>query len=171
MSTNTLTVIIVVILAVLFIGVTWLAIYFKKHKIDATAVVKDIGTGITYAQSIATAVSPFLPKVADSTITLLLNLASEATTRAEATFKAALSADAGATDTRTAEAKSLITSGLALKGITATADINKLIDAVMPLLVLALPKTHTATATTTAATTGTTTATTATTGATTTTAA
>lgn len=143
MNTSTLTVIVVVVLALLSVGGNWLALYLKKHKIDSTVVIEDIGKGITYAQSIATAVSPFLPKVADDTIALTLNVASEGVQRAEATFKAAQSADAGATDTRAAEAKSLITSGLALKGVTATADINKLIDAVLPLLVLALPTTHT----------------------------
>jgi hypothetical protein len=146
MNTNMLLVILIAVLGLLFIAVVWATIRLKQHGINSEAVIDDIGEGITYAQSIATAMSPFLPKLASATINLVLKVAAEATQRVEATHKAALSADAGAVDTRSTEAKSLITSGLALKGITVTDDINKLIDAVVPVLVLALPKTHAETA-------------------------
>jgi len=145
------TIILIAILALVFIGFVYLALYVHKHGINGTAILEDVDTGITYAQSIATALAPFLPKLADATITLVLKIASEAVQRAEATYKAAIAANTGATDTRAAEAKALITSGLALKGVTVTADIEKLIDAIVPVLVLALPKTHAAVTTTVAA--------------------
>lgn len=147
MNMNTLILVLIAVMALLFVAVVWLAVYLKKHNVSGATVLDGVGVGINYAQSLATAVAPFLPKIADSTITMVLNFAAEATTRVEATFKAAEAANSGAPDTRAAEAKSLITSGLALKGISVTTDISKLIDAVVPLLVLALPKTHTETAT------------------------
>jgi hypothetical protein len=145
MDTNTLIIILIAVFALIFIGIVYLAVYLHKHGVNGTAVLDDIGTGITYAQSVATAIAPFLPNIADATITLILKIAAEAVQRVEATYMAATSADSGAADTRATEAKSLITSGLALKGISVTADIGKLIDAIVPVLVLALPKTHTVT--------------------------
>lgn len=62
--------------------------------------------------------------------------------RVEGTYKAARSTDPNAADTRKAEATSLIKSALALEGIADTPEVDKLIDVAIPLLVLALPKTH-----------------------------
>ena len=61
----------------------------------------------------------------------------------EGTYKAALSTDLNAADTRKTKATSLIKPALALEGIADTPEVDKLIDVVIPLLVLALPKTHT----------------------------
>lgn len=140
-----MTIVLIAVLALVFIGIVYLALYFHKHGVNAGAILEDVDTGLTYAQTIATAMAPFLPNTADATISLVLKIASEAVQRVEATYKAAIAANNGAPDTRATEAKSLITSGLALKGVSITPDINKLIDAIVPVLVLALPKTHTIT--------------------------
>lgn len=139
---NATIIVLIALLAVIFLGMVYFALYLNKHGVNGTAILADAETGITYAQSIAAAMAPFLPNTADATISLVLKIASEAVQQAEATYKAAIAANNGLPDTRATEAKALITSGLAFKGVSITPDINKLIDAIVPVLVLALPKTH-----------------------------
>jgi hypothetical protein len=144
MNQYVITVIIVIIAAAVSAFITWAAVKLHSGGTDGEAVLEKVGAGITYAQSVASAITPFLPAVAGPVISKVLSVASKAVQHVEATYKAAISTDANATDTRQAEATSLIKSALALDGIADTAEVDKLIDVVIPLLVLALPKTHTA---------------------------
>jgi hypothetical protein len=63
-------------------------------------------------------------------------------TRVEATYKAGLLNGTAGTDTRKTEAATMIIAALSLEGIPMTADTQKLIDTVIPMLVMVLPKTH-----------------------------
>jgi hypothetical protein len=63
-------------------------------------------------------------------------------TRVEATYKAGLLNGTVGTDTRKNEAASMISAALSLEGIPMTADTQKLVDTVIPMLVMVLPKTH-----------------------------
>ncbi len=141
---NTNYVILITILAALlvFLAIYFVAVKLKQKKIDATTALETVSAGIIYAQAIAAAISPFLPSIANNIISAVLRIAQQAVTRSEATYKAALETGPTANDTRAAEATSLVKSGLALEGIEDTAQIDKLINVVIPLLVLALPKTH-----------------------------
>lgn len=141
MDQNTQTVLIIAGMAVIFAGVSVTAVKFgnKKHAVEA---MEKVLTGLGYAQSVATAITPFLPGITGTVICKVLTYAQQAVTRVEATYKAALAAGTAEKDTRTAEATSLIKSALALDGIEDTEQIDKLISTVIPLLVLALPKTH-----------------------------
>jgi preprotein translocase subunit YajC len=152
MNQNILTLISIALAILIFVAVTFVSLKLAKKKKDVTQTLDAVGTGITYAQAIAGAISPFLPTIANNIIMIILSRAQQAVTHTEATYKAALATGTAANDTRQAEAISLIKSALALEGIEETADIDKLINTVIPLLVLALPKTHDiAPATTTAA--------------------
>ena len=128
---------------VAFVTVTVIAVNRKVKSATDLAILKKIGTGITYAQAIAKAISPFLPSIANGTISTVLNIGQEAITKSEAAYKAAISTDPNAADTREEEAIDFVKSGLALKGIQDTPEIDKLIQAIIPLLVMVLPKTHT----------------------------
>ena len=136
-------IIIVIIAAAVSALITRAAVKLHAGGKDGEAALEKVGAGITYAQSIAAAVTPFLPAPSGAVIGKVLSVAQKAITRVEGTYKAALSKDANAADTRKAEATSLIKSALALDGIADTPEVDKLIDVVIPLLVLALPKTHT----------------------------
>lgn len=142
MNTNIIILITVAVCLVVFNGITFGALLLAKHRVDATTVVNDVSKGINYAQSISTAIKPFLPTIAGNVIDVTLKYAAQAVARVEATYKAALLTDASANDTRTAEAKSMITSALAMEGVPMSNDVEKLIDTVIPRLVMALPKTH-----------------------------
>ena len=144
MDQNTITLIIVVASLALVALIAYVAVRLKAKGKDGAAVLEKVDKGITYAQSIAEAVTPFLPQPAGPIISKVLEVAQKAVARVEGTYKAAISTDQNAADTRRTEATSLIKSGLALDGIPDTPEIDKLIDVVIPLLVLALPKTHTA---------------------------
>ena len=124
--------------------ITRVAVKQKNAGTDGEAILEKVGAGLTYAQSVAAAVTPFLPQPAGPVVNKVLDISQKAVTRVEGTYKAALSTDANAADTRKTEATSLIKSALALDGIVDTPEVDKLIDVVIPLLVLALPKTHTA---------------------------
>ena len=139
-------ILIVVAAATVSALITRVAVKQRATGANGEAVLEKIGTGITYAQSVASAVTPFLPQPAGPVISKVLDVAQKAVQHVEATYKAAISTDANAADTRKTEATSLIKSALALDGIADTPEVDKLIDVVIPLLVLALPKTHTATA-------------------------
>lgn len=141
-----------ILITVAVMTVAFVVAVIALHKLASKGVnvsdaVEKAGTALDYAQAIATAISPFLPSLADNIIAAVLKYAQQAVTHVEATYKAAIATGATATDTRQAEATSLIKSGLALQGIEVTPQIEKLINTVIPLLVLALPKTHTDTAT------------------------
>lgn len=155
MNQNVMTLIIVVGVLVIYSGIVEIAKKLKEKKIDTESMLKTADTGLGYAQSVAEAVKPFLPKIAGEIITKTLTAAQKAVVRAEATYKAANSTDTKAADNRRTEATSLVKSALALDGIQDTPDVDKLINAVIPVLVLALPKTHTDTAGTSAAATST----------------
>lgn len=145
MNQNVITILIV--LAAIFASalITRFAVKQEAKGTDCEAVLEKVGTGITYAQSVAAAVTPFLPAPSGAVVNKVLDISQKAVTRVEGTYKAALSTDSNAADMRKAEATSLIKSALALDGIADTPEVDKLIDVVIPLLVLALPKTHTAT--------------------------
>ena len=125
-----------------FVGIYMVALQLAKHKVNTTETLEVIGTGITYAQSISQAISHYLPDTADNVIKFVLDTAQKAVTNVEATYKAAIATGAGANDQRAEAANSLIKSALALEGIEDTAQIDKLIGAIIPVIVLALPKTH-----------------------------
>ena len=149
MDQKTITLIIVAAGLVAVATIYCVAVKLKAKGKDGAAVLEKVDTGITYAQSIAEAVTPFLPQPAGPIINKILDISQKAVVHVEGNYKAAISTVPGAADTRKTEATSLIKSGLALDGIPDTPEIDKLIDVVIPLLVLALPKTHTAPAGTT----------------------
>ena len=144
---------------VIFAGVSVVAVKrVNKSKANAAkdlATLEKVSKGITYAGALATTISPFLPGIANDEISTVLDVSQKGVTQAEATYKAAISTDPNAADTRKTTATSLAKSGIALEGIQDTAEIDKLIDAIIPVLVLALPKTHTDTASNAAAATST----------------
>ena len=148
MNQYALALIIVLAALVVFSLITIVAVKrVSKSKGNAAkdeAALEKVSKGITYADAIATAISPFLPGIANSTIATVLNIGQKSVVSAEATYKAAISTDENAADTRKVAATSLAKSGLALEGVKETTEIDKLIDTVIPLLVLALPKTHSA---------------------------
>ena len=139
--------VIILVCMAIFAVIVMLSVCLTKKKKDASGVLSAVDTGIGYAQAIAEALKPFLPGIAGGVIDLILKYASQAVKHVEATYKAAIATGANANDTRAAEATSLIKSGLALEGVEDTAQIDKLIGTIIPLLVLALPKTHELTAT------------------------
>jgi hypothetical protein len=147
MNTNTIMLITFAGCAILSVLVTVGAQYLTKHGKNAQPILADIDKGIGYAQSIANAVKPFLPNIADNVIDVTLKYASQAITSVEATYKAALVTGAAGVDTRQAQATTMIQTALAMQGIPMTTDTQKLIDTVIPLIVLALPKTNDATVT------------------------
>lgn len=144
MNQYVITILIVLAATAVSALITWAAVKLHAGGKDGAAALSKVSAGITYAQSVADAITPFLPAVAGPVISKVLSVASKAVRHAEATYKAALSTDANAADTRKAEATSLIKSALALDGVADSEQVDKLIDVVIPLLVLALPKTHTA---------------------------
>lgn len=141
MNTELALLITVIVCLVVFAGALYLVQYLSKHGITADGLTK-VEAGITMASAVASAIKPFLPGYADNVIDMVLKYAQEGVERAEATYKAALAADANANDTRAAEAETWIKNALALQGISITPDVQKLIDAVTPLFVRALPPTH-----------------------------
>jgi hypothetical protein len=147
MNTNTIMLITFAGCTVLSVLVTFGAQYLTKHGKNAQPILADVDKGIGYAQSIANAVKPFLPNIADNVIDVTLKYASQAITSVEATYKAALVTGAAGVDTRQAQATTMIQTALAMQGIPMTTDTQKLIDTVIPLIVLALPKTNDATVT------------------------
>lgn len=147
MSQNVIILLLVLAAALVFAGITLIAVKRAGKKASDAAVFEKVITGLGYAQAIAVAIAPFLPGITGEIITKVLTYAQRAVTRVEATYKAALVAGNATTDMRAQEATSLIKSALALDGISETEQINKLINTVIPLLVLPLPKTHTNTAT------------------------
>ena len=146
MDQNTITLIIVAAGVVAIATIYHVATKFKAKSKDGAAVLEKVDKGITYAQSVAEAVTPFLPQPAGPIINKVLDVSQKAVLHVEGNYTAALSTDPNAADTRKTEATSLIKSGLALDGIPDTPEVDKLIDVVIPLLVLALPKTHKAAA-------------------------
>lgn len=146
MNTELVVLITVIVCFAVFAGALYLIQYLSKHGLTAAGIEK-IEAGVTMASAVASAIKPCLPGYADNVIDMVLKYAQEGVERAEATYKAALAADANANDTRAAEAETWIKNVLALQGISITADVQKLIDAVTPLFVRALPPTHATTGT------------------------
>lgn len=144
MDQNTITLIIVAAGAIAVATIYCVAVKLKAKGKDGATVIEKVEEGITYAQSIAEAVTQFLPQPAGPIINKVLDVSQKAVIHVEGNYKAATSTDPNAPDTRKTEATSLIKSGLALDGIPDTPEVDKLIDVVIPLLVLALPKTHSA---------------------------
>lgn len=142
MDQYAITTLIVVGAATVSALITRMAVRLKAKGRDGETALEKVDKGITYAQSVAAAVTPFLPKPAGPVINKVLDISQKAVTRVEGTYKAAISVDSNAADTRKTEATSLIKSALALDGVADTPEVDKLIDVVIPLFVLALPKTH-----------------------------
>lgn len=155
MNQNYVILITVIAALAIFIGATYFAVKRVKSNKTDIATLDKVSTGITYAQAIAKAINPFLPSIADNVIDFTLDAAQKAIMHEEAIYKAATAINPAANDMRKVEATSLIKSALTLQGIPNTPQIDKLIDTVIPLLVLALPKTHEAVPTATTATTAT----------------
>jgi ABC-type Na+ efflux pump permease subunit len=145
MNQYALALLIVMVCLAVFAGITTIAVKLKTKGKDETKALEKVDTGLDYAQAVAVAISPFLPKIAGPIIMKVLTTAKKGVEHVEGTYKAAISVDPNSADTRKAEATSLIKSALALDGIADTPEVDKLIDVVIPLLVLALPKTHTTT--------------------------
>lgn len=143
MDQNTTTLFIVAAAAIVSGLITYAAVKLKAKGKDGETVIEKVGEGITYAQSVAEALTPFLPQPAGPIISEVLDISQRAVAHVEGTYKAALSTSPSAVDTRKTEATSLIKSALALDGVADTPEVDKLIEVVIPLLVLALPKTHT----------------------------
>lgn len=144
MNTYFITMITVVIVIAIFMAIFFFMNKLADKKVNVTGALKKVNTGITYAQALAQAISPFLPDVADNVIEIILKAGQQAVSHVEAIYKAAIATGQAAVDSRKDEATSLIKSALALEGIQETEQIDKLISAVLPVMVLALPKTHTA---------------------------
>ncbi len=144
MNQYAMALLIVLVCLAVFAGITVIAVKLKAKGKDETKTLEKVDTGLDYAQVVAVAISPFLPKIAGPIIMKVLTTAKKGVEHVEATYKAALSVDPNAADTRNVEVTSLIKSGLVLDNVADTPEIDKLIDAVVPLFVLALPKTHTA---------------------------
>ncbi len=146
MDQNAVTLLIIGGALLVYTGIIVVAKKLKGKKLDAKAekVLDTVDKGLDYAQTLSAAVTPFLPGIAGTTITKALSVSQKAVKCVEAPFKAELTTNPNATDNRKAAATSLAKSGLALDRIQVTPEIDKLIDAVIPVFVLALPKTHTA---------------------------
>ncbi len=144
MDQNAVTLLIIGGTLLVYTGIIVVAKKLKGKKLDAKAekVVETVDKGLDYAHTLSAAVTPFLPGIAGTTLTKALSAAQKAVKCVEAPFKAELTTNPDAVDNRKAEATSLAKSGLALDGIQATPEIDKLIEAVIPVFVLALPKTH-----------------------------
>lgn len=142
MDTNCIILITVAATSFVFLAVFFLMKKMSDKKVNIPEVLEKVDAGITYAQALAQAISPFLPGVADNVIGIILKASQQAVAHVEATYKAAIATGQVAVDTRRAEAESLIKSALALEGIPETEQIDKLISAILPVMVLALPKTH-----------------------------
>lgn len=142
MNTNFLILITVVIVLIVFLVLFFLMKKLASKKANVPEVLEKVDTGITFAQALAQAINPFLPTVANNIIMIILSRAQQAVAHVEATYKAAIATGQAAIDSRKDEATNLIKSALALEGIQETEDIDKLINTVIPMLVLALPKTH-----------------------------
>lgn len=142
MNQNELILITVIIACAAVFAITYIAIHRAKKNASDIATLDKVSTGISYAQSIAAAIKPFLPNIADDVIDFTLSSAQKAVASVEAPYKAAIQTGAQADDNRRATANSLIKSALTLEGIADTPEIDKLIDTIIPLLVMALPKTH-----------------------------
>jgi hypothetical protein len=141
MNTELALLITIIVCLVVFAGALYLVQYLSKHGLTEAGIEK-VEAGVTMASAVAAAIKPFLPGYADNVIDMVLKYAQEGVERTEATYKAALAADANANDTRAEEAERWIKDALTMQGINITADVQKLIDAVTPLFVRALPPTH-----------------------------
>jgi hypothetical protein len=128
-------------LIIFAIGI-FVSVKISKKKFD---IVGSVGTAekvITYAQAVATAISPFLPTIDNTAIAFILEKAQQAIEYVENIYKSAIATGSTVDDVRKSEATDLIKAALKLEKIEDTAQIDKLINTVVPLLVLALPKTH-----------------------------
>lgn len=142
MNTSCMIIITVAATSFVFLAAFFLMKKLADKKVNVPDALEKVNDGITYAQALAQAISPFLPGVADNVIGIILKASQQAVAHVEATYKAAIATGQVAVDTRRAEAESLIKSALALEGIPETEQIDKLINAILPVMVLALPKTH-----------------------------
>ncbi|HEX3038137.1 MAG TPA: hypothetical protein VHO94_03990 [Oscillospiraceae bacterium] len=142
MNQNYIILITIAVAIIVFLAAFFVCRWLQKKKVNPTQALEEANAGLTYAQSIASAISPFLPTIANNIIMIVLTRAQKAVAHSEATYKAAIATGQVAVDTRKAEATSLIKTALALEGIEETPEIDKLIDTVIPMLVMALPKTH-----------------------------
>lgn len=140
---NTCTVILITVASfvIAFIGGIFFSMSLENKPLNAKRL-KRVSSGLSFAQALSMAVKPFLPGYADNVIDIVLKIAEEAVKRAEKSYKAAIEINPGADDHRRAEAQKLIIDSLAMNGISITPDVQKLIDAVIPLIVRSLPPTH-----------------------------
>ena len=67
------------------------AVKLKAKGKDGAAVIEKVDKGITYAQSIAEAVTPFLPQPAGPIINKILDVSQKAVVHVEGNYKAAIS--------------------------------------------------------------------------------
>lgn len=76
MNTSIIILITFAICIVVFAAIVLSSLFLSKHNINGTAILDDVSHGIGYAQSIAEAVKPFLPVVADNIIDMTIPFAS-----------------------------------------------------------------------------------------------
>lgn len=138
MNTSTLTLLIIAAVLLVISVVFFIAGKTKKNP-KALSLLDGI---LSEIQPIADALKPFLPGMAGMIIDSVLKYSKAAVEAVEVEFKDALSTDPNAADTRKADATDMILKALRLNGIAITEDTQKLIDAVIPLFVSFLPKTH-----------------------------
>lgn len=115
--------------------------YLESHGMTVKKISR-LKSGLSMAQTLASAIKPFLPGYADSVIDLVLKYTQEGVERAEETYKASLATGENANDLRAEEASNWIQDALKAQKIQITPEIKKLVDAVTPIFVRALPPTH-----------------------------
>lgn len=114
----------------------------KKKKVNAEGLLSAIDMGLEIVQPIAGVLKPLLPGVAGNVVDAVLKYANGAVCAAEKAYKDALLTGGNVDDTRQADCIDMVKKALMASGIEITEDTDKLINAVVPVFVLFLPKTH-----------------------------
>lgn len=119
-----------------------LAKLLKKKKVNTEGLLSAIDMGLNIVQPIADVLKPLLPGIAGEVVDTVLKYANGAVCAAEKTYKDALLTGENVDDTRQADCIDMVKKALMASGIEITEDTEKLINAVVPVFVLFLPKTH-----------------------------
>ena len=138
MSTGTLVILIVLGVALLFVGFIVLRRYLVAKKIDGDAVANEVQDCANVAEAFATAITPFLPANIAAIITKLAVSAFAAVKMGERLWQASAIPE----DQRKTMAISLIQYDLQKAGITVDDNVNKWIDVVVDLMCRFLKKSH-----------------------------
>lgn len=119
-----------------------LAKLLKNKKVNTEGLISAIDMGLEIVQPIANVLKPLLPGIAGDVVDTVLKYANGAVCAAEKTYKDALLTGENVDDTRQADCVDMVKKALLASGIEITEDTEKLINAVVPVFVLFLPKTH-----------------------------